>query len=75
MNYYSLLLILSQSLQKEILKKTKKTNQESPEKSTIDIPKPERFSPTEEIQKYKQLMAILKPYHNHKKYSLRLLKL
>ena len=41
MKYYSLFLVLSQFLQKETLKTTKKTNQEPPKKSTIDIPKPE----------------------------------
>ena len=38
-----------------------------PKKSIIDTPKPESFPPTEEIQKYKELMEILKPYHNPKK--------
>ena len=32
-----------------------------------DIPQPESFPPTEETQKYQQLMDILKPYHNPKK--------
>ena len=50
--------------------KTQQTNQESPKKPTIDIPKPESFPPTEEIQKYRQLMEILKPYHNPKKDTL-----
>ena len=36
-------------------------NQESPKKPTIDSLKPESFPPTEEIQKYKQIMEILKP--------------
>ena len=48
-------------------KEHKKTNQEPPKKSTIDTPKPESFPPTEEIQKYKELMEISKPYHNPKK--------
>ena len=48
------------------IKEHKKTNQESPKKPTIDIIKPERFPPTEEKQKDKQLMEILKPYHNPK---------
>ena len=51
-NYNSLFLILFQFLQKEILKNTKKTNQESPKKSTIDTPTPESVPLTEEIQKY-----------------------
>ena len=49
------------------IKKQKKTNQESPKKPAIDIPKPESFPPTEEIQKFRQLLEILKPYHNPKK--------
>ena len=47
----------------------KKRNQEPPKKSTIDTPKPESFPPTEEMQKYKELMEILKPYHNPKRIS------
>ena len=54
-------------LTKRNTKEHKKTNQEPPRKPTIDIPQPERFPPTDEIQKYKQLLEILKPYHNHKK--------
>ena len=48
-------------------KEHKKTNQEPPKKSTIDTPKPESSPPTEEIQKYRELLEILKPYHNPKK--------
>ena len=33
---------------------------------TIDTPQPESFPPSEEIQKYKELMEILTPYHNPK---------
>ena len=36
----------------------------------MDIPKPESFPQTEEIQNYRQLMEILKPYHNPKKVIL-----
>ena len=32
-----------------------------------DSLQPESFPPSEEIQKYKQLLDILKPYHNPKK--------
>ena len=49
------------------IQENKKINQESPKKPTINIPQPESFPPIEEIQKYEQLMVILKPYHNHKK--------
>ena len=54
-------------LTKRNIKEHKKTNQKPPTKPTIDIPQPESFPPTEEIQKYKQLMEIIKPYHNNKK--------
>ena len=48
-------------------KEHQKTNQEPSKKSTIDTPKPKSFPPTEEMYKYKELMEILKPYHNPKK--------
>ena len=54
-------------LTKGNIKEHKKTNQEPPKKPTIDIPQPECFPPTEEIQKYKQILDFLKPYHNQKK--------
>ena len=54
-------------LTKGIIKEHKRTNQEPLKKPTNDIPQPESFPPTEEIQKYKQLMNVLKPYHNPKK--------
>ena len=54
-------------LTKGIMKEHKRTKQEPSNKPTNDIPKPESFPPTDEIQKYQQLMAILKPYHNPKK--------
>ena len=49
------------------IKENKRTNQEPSKKPTNDSPQPESFPPTEEIQKHKQLMDILKPYHNPKK--------
>ena len=69
-SYKELLLIISHLisiLTKGTIKERKKTNQGAPKKPTIDIPKPESFSLTEEIQKYRQLMEILNPYHNPKK--------
>ena len=69
-SYNELLFIISHLisiLTKRIIKEHKKTNQESPKKPTIDTLKPESFPPTEELQKYKQLLEILKPYHNPKK--------
>ena len=47
-------------------KKHKRTNQEPLKKPTNDIPQPESFPPTEEKQKYKQVMDVLKPDHNPK---------
>ena len=49
------------------IKEHKTSNQETSNKPTNDIPQPKSFPPTEEIQKYKQLMDFLKPYHNPKK--------
>ena len=54
-------------LTKGNIKKHKRTNQELLKKPTNYFPQPESFPPTEEIPKYKQLMVILKPYHNPKK--------
>ena len=48
------------------IKEHKRTNQEPLKKPTNDIPRPESFPPREEIQKYQQLMDILKPYQNPK---------
>ena len=69
MNCFSLFHILFQFLQNEKLKikETKKAPHESRKKPINIIPQPENFPPTEEIQKYKQLLEILKPYHNNKK--------
>ena len=46
-------------LTKGNIKEHKRTNQETLKKPTNDIPQPGSFPPTEEIQKYKQLMDIL----------------
>ena len=54
-------------LTKGSIKEHKKTNQEPPKKPTFDIAQPESFPPTKEIQKYKQLLEISKPYHNNQK--------
>ena len=54
-------------LTKGNIKEHKRTNQEPLKKPTNDIPQPESFPPTEEIQKYQQLIDILKPSHNPKK--------
>ena len=57
-------------LTKGKIKEHKRTNQGPLKKPTKDIPQPENFPPTEEIQKYQQILDILKPYHNPKKYIL-----
>ena len=54
-------------LTKGNIKEHKRTNKELLRKPTNDIPQPESFPPTEEVQKYQHLMDILKPYHNPKK--------
>ena len=56
-------------LTKANIKGHKRTNQEPLKNPKNDIPQPESLPPTEEVQKYKQLMDILKPYHNPKKYT------
>ena len=57
-------------LTKGNMKEHTRTNQEPSKRPTNDIPKPESFPPTEEIQKYQQLMAILIPYLNPKNYII-----
>ena len=69
-SYNELLFIISHLisiLTKGNINENKNTNQDFSEKLTKDIPTPESFPPTEEIQNYRQLMEILKPYHNPKK--------
>ena len=64
MNYYSLFLTLFQFLQK--YQRTQNEKSRISKKPTVDSLKPEKFPPTEEKQKYIQLMEILKPYHDPK---------
>ena len=58
MKYYS---HLNSILTKGNTREHKKINQEPSKKPTTDTPNPESFPPTKEIQKYKDLMEILKP--------------
>ena len=44
-------------------KKNKKAKQESPKKTKNDIPQPQSFRPTDELQKYTEILNIIKPYH------------
>ena len=48
----------------EILKNTTKTKQESPKKTKNDIPHPQGFRPTDELQKYTEISNIIKPCHH-----------
>ena len=45
-------------------KEHKTTKQESPKKTKNDIPKPQSFRPTDELQKYTEILNIIKPYHH-----------
>ena len=42
----------------------KKTKQEAPKKTKNDIPQPQSFRPTDELQKYTEILNIIKPYHH-----------
>ena len=64
MNYYSLFLSLSQSLQKEISKNTKRQIKNPQRNQQLTFLNQKVFLPQ---KKYKQIMEILKPYHNHRK--------
>ena len=69
-SYNELLFIISHLisiLTKGNSKDNKNTNQEPSRKSTKDIPTRESFPLTDEIQKYRQSLEKLKPYHNPKK--------
>ena len=45
-------------------KEYKKAKQESPKKTKNDIPQPQSFRPTDELQKYTEILIIKKPYHH-----------
>ena len=45
-------------------KENKKSKQESPKKIKSDTPQPQNFRPTEELQKYTEILNIIKPYHH-----------
>ena len=48
-------------------KEHKKIKHDSPKKTKTDIPQPQSFFPTEEVQKYKEIMDVIKPYHHSKR--------
>ena len=45
-------------------KEHKKTKQELPQKTKNDIPQLQSFRPTDELQKYTEILNIIKPYHH-----------
>ena len=45
-------------------KEHKKTKQESPKKTRSDLPQPQSFRPTDELEKYTEILNIIKPYHH-----------
>ena len=45
-------------------KEYKKAKQESLKKTKNDIPQPQSFRPTDELQKYTEILNIIKPYHH-----------
>ena len=69
MNYYSFFPILSQFLQKEI-QRTQKDKLRTSKETNNRHPSIRKFSPTEEIQKFKEILEISKLYHNPKKDTL-----
>ena len=48
-------------------KEHKKIKHDSPKKTTTDIPQPQNFLPTEELQNYKEILDVIKPYHHSKR--------
>ena len=72
-SYNELIFIISHLLSLLIKgnnKEHKKTKQESPEKTKTDIPQPQSFLPNEELQKYKEILDVIKPYHHSKRYII-----
>ena len=46
------------------IREHKKTKQELPKKTKNDTPQPQRFRPTDELQKYTESLNIIKHYHH-----------
>ena len=46
---------------------TKKIIHDSPTETKTDIPQPQNFLPTEELQNYKGILDVIKPYHHSKR--------
>ena len=47
----------------EIIKNTKRQNKNCQRITKNDIPQPQSFRPTDELQKYTEILNIIKPYH------------
>ena len=48
----------------EIIKNTKRQNKNRQIKTKIDIPQPQSFRATDELQKYTEILNIIRPYHH-----------
>ena len=48
-------------------KEHKKIKHDSPKKTNTDIPQPQNFLPTEELQNYKEILDVIKPYYHSKR--------
>ena len=57
-------LLTNGNYNEKIHKEHKKSKQESPMKIKNDTPQPQHFRPTEELQKYTEILNIIKPYHH-----------
>ena len=68
---YNELIFISSHLLSLLIKRNnkehKKTKHDSPKKTKTDIPQPQNFLPTEELQKYKEILDVIKPYHHSKR--------
>ena len=59
-----LIFIISHLLSLLTNRNHKKAKQELPKETKNDIPQPQSFRPTYEIQKYTAILNIIKPYHH-----------
>ena len=69
-SYNELIFISSHLLSlliKGINKEHKKTKHDSLKKTRTNISQPQNFLPTEELQNYKEILDVIKPYHHSKR--------
>ena len=69
-SYNELIFIISHLLSLLIKgnnKEHKTTNHDSPKNLKTDIPQPQNFLPTGELQKYKEILDVINPYHHSKR--------